>query len=577
MSRILRLNMTDKSFTWQEVPPAWAGLGGRALTSRIIREEVPPTCHPLGAANKLVVAPGLLTGTNAANTGRISVGGKSPLTGGIKESNSGGILSQKLARLGIKAVVLEGQPAAGEWAIVKISTEKVEFLPAAEYLKSGTYDTTARLWERFGAKTGVMVIGPAGEKRLTGASIQFADPSGRPARAAGRGGLGAVMGSKGVKAIVVDDQGSEAKLPLADPEKFKAASQKWAKMLTGNPISGQALPAYGTAVLINIVNEAGALPTQNFRRGRFEAAEDISGERIAELIKARGGKTKEGCHPGCVIQCSQMYPGPDGRYLTSGFEYETIWALAAHTTIKDLDCIAQMDRLCDDLGLDTIETGVTLGVFMEGGVIPWGDGTAAIDLLKKVYGDDPWGRILGNGAAFTGQALGVSRVPVVKGQAFPAYDPRAEKGIGLTYATSPMGADHTAGYTVAVNICKSGGGADPLSKTGQIELSRNLQVATAAIDATGLCLFTAFAILDDPEALPAIVEMINARYGLTLTPADVTALGEQVLTDERSFNREAGFTKVHDRLPEFFKENLKPHNVTWDFTDEEVDQVLEGF
>ncbi len=262
------------------------------------------------------------------------------------------------------------------------------------------------------------------------------------------------MGSKGVKAIVVDERGTEPKLPLADAEKFKAASQKWAKMLTANPISGQALPAYGTAVLINIVNESGALPTQNFRRGRFEFAENISGERMAELIKQRGGKTKEGCHPGCVIQCSQMYPGPDGQYLTSGFEYETIWALAAHTTIKDLDDIARMDRLCDDLGLDTIETGVTLGVCMEGGVIPWGNGPAAIDLLKKVYTDDPWGRIIGNGAAFTGQALGVSRIPVVKRQAFPAYDPRAEKGMGLTYATSPMGADHTAGYTVAVNICQ---------------------------------------------------------------------------------------------------------------------------
>ena len=165
-------------------------------------------------------------------------------------------------------------------------------------------------------------------------------------------------------------------------------------------------------------------------------------------------RPKKAAIPAASSSAPRDIHGPDGQYLTSGFEYETIWALAAHTTIKDLDYIAQMDRLCDDLGLDTIETGVTLGVFMEGGIIPWGDGPAAIDLLKKVYTDDPWGRILGNGAAFTGQALGVSRVPVVKRQAFPAYDPRAEKGMGLTYATSPMGADHTSGYTVAVNICQ---------------------------------------------------------------------------------------------------------------------------
>jgi aldehyde:ferredoxin oxidoreductase len=251
--------------------------------------------------------------------------------------------------------------------------------------------------------------------------------------------------------------------------------------------------------------------------------------------------------------------------------------LGAHTTIRELDYIAQLDRLCDDLGLDTIETGVTLGILMEGGIIPWGDGPAALEMVKRVYGDDPWGRILGNGSAFTGQALGVDRVPVVKRQGFPAYDPRAEKGIGLTYATTPMGADHTAGYTVAVDIVKSAGGGDPLSKEGKVELSRNLQIATAAIDSTGLCLFTAFAILDNPDALPAIVDMINARHGLNLAPADVTALGEQVLKDERSFNRDAGFTPAHDRLPEFFQEPIEPHKATWNFTDAEVDQVLAGF
>uniref|UniRef100_A0A7C5ELM2 Aldehyde ferredoxin oxidoreductase n=1 Tax=Desulfobacca acetoxidans TaxID=60893 RepID=A0A7C5ELM2_9BACT len=576
MSRILRLNMTDRTFGWQDVPVAWGRLGGRALTSRIIREEVPPTCHPLSRANKLVLAPGLLTGTPAANAGRISVGGKSPLTGGIKESNSGGLVSSKLARLGVKAVVVEGKPDDGRWSLVQITRDGVEFHPAEEYAGLGNYQTMARLWERFGKGVGVVSIGQAGEKRLTGASIHFADPAGRPGRAAGRGGLGALMGSKKLKALVVDDRGTPA-VPLADPERFKQAARRWAKCLKEHPVSGQALPAYGTAVLINIVNEAGALPTQNFRRGRFEFAEDISGERMAELIKQRGGKTKEGCHPGCVIQCSQTYLDKDGKYLTSGFEYETIWALGANTLIRNLDEIAVIDRLCDDYGLDTIEMGCTLGVLMEGGIIPWGDGAAAIEMVKKVATDDPWGRIIGNGSVFTGRALGVDRVPAVKGQGLPAYDPRAEKGVGLTYATSPMGADHTAGYGVAVNILGCAGGGDPLKKEGNVELSRNLQVATAAIDSTGLCLFVAFAVLDNPDALPCILEMINARYGLSLTGEDITALGSQVLKDERSFNREAGFTKAHDRLPEFFKEYLKPHNVTWDFTDEEVDRVLEGF
>ncbi len=573
MSRILRLNMTDRSFRWEEVKPEWQGLGGRALTSRIIREEVPPTCHPLSAANKLMVAPGLLTGAPAANAGRISVGGKSPLTGGIKESNSGGLVSIKLARLGINAVVVEGRPENDGFSMVKITKDGVEFLSADEYAGLGNYDTMARLWERFGKGVGVMSIGQAGEKRLTGASIHFADPAGRPGRAAGRGGLGALMGSKKLKALVVDDTGADP-IALADPEKFKEASRKWAKYLMDHPVSGQALPAYGTAVLINIVNEAGALPTKNFREGRFEFAEDISGERMAELIKARGGKTKEGCHPGCVIQCSQTYHDKEGKYLTSGFEYETIWALGANTLIRHLDEIAIIDRLCDDYGLDTIEMGCTLGVLMEGGIIPWGSGPAAIEMVRKVATDDPWGRIIGNGSAFTGQALGVDRVPAVKRQGLPAYDPRAEKGVGLTFATSPMGADHTAGYGVAVNILGSAGGGNPLVKEGNIELSRNLQVATAAIDSTGLCLFVAFAVLDNPDGLQVVVDMINARYGLSLTTDDVGALGSQVLKDERSFNRDAGFTKAHDRLPEFMSyEKLPPHNVVFGVPDEALDGV----
>ena len=573
MSRILRLNMAERSFRWEEAGP-YAGLGGRALTSRLIRGEVDPTCHPLSAANKWVAAPGLLTGTRAANSGRISVGGKSPLTGTIKEANAGGLLSQKLARLGIAAVVVEGRPKDEGFSLVKISKEDVTFYPGDEYVGLGNYRTMARLWKRFGRGVGVMSIGQAGEKRLTAASVHFADPAGRPGRAAGRGGLGAILGSKGLKALVVDDKGTPPSVPLADPEKFKAAARQWAKYLLEHPVSGQALPAYGTAVLINIINEAGALPTKNFRYGRFEFAEDLSGERMAELIKQRGGKTKEGCHPGCVIQCSQTYPDAKGRYLTSGFEYETIWALGANTMIGHLDEVAQLDRLCDDFGLDTIEMGVTLGVLMEGGVIPWGDGPAAIRMLKKVGTNDPWGLIIGNGSAFTGQALGVDRIPAVKRQGLPAYDPRAEKGLGLTYATSPMGGDHTAGYTVAVNLLKCAGGGDPLKKEGNIELSRNLQIATAAIDSTGLCLFVAFALLDNPEALQCLVDMINARFGLALTTDDVTALGRQVLHDERSFNRDAGFTPAQDRLPAFFKEKLKPHNTSWDFTDTEIDQVL---
>lgn len=573
MSKILRINTANRSYTFEDVPTELAGLGGRALTSRMVLNEVPGTCHPLGAANKLIIAPGILSGSPAANSGRLSVGAKSPLTGGIKESNSGGFVSQKLARLGIKAVVLEDKPDDDDYSMVVITKDGVQILPADDYVGMGNYEIVEKLWAKYGKNTGVMCIGPAGEQRLKAASIQQADMKGTPGRAIGRGGLGAVMGSKKIKAIVVDDKGCD-RLPIADPEAFKAANKRWVEMLNNHPVTGQGLPGFGTAVLVNVINEAGALPTKNFRTGRFDYAQDISGEKMVENIKARGGIVSEGCHPGCVIKCSQVYNDKEGRQLTSGFEYETLWAFGAHTTIKDIDDIAMLDRLSDDIGVDTIETGVAIGVAMEGGLLPWGDGKAAIALLKEVAKGTGNGKILGNGAAFVGDALGVDRVPVVKRQGLPAYDPRSVKGVGVTYATTPMGADHTAGYGVTANILKVGGDINPLKKEGNIELSRNLQIATAAIDAAGLCLFVAFAVLDNADGVQTIVDLINAQHGLKLTPDDVVALGKSILNDEKEFNRLAGFTKFDDQLPEMFKSKFPPHNTEWDFSTDELQETL---
>jgi len=242
--------------------------------------------------------------------------------------------------------------------------------------------------------------------------------------------------------------------------------------------------------------------------------------------------------------------------------------------IKDLDQIALIDREMDDVGVDSIETAVALAVAMEGGLLPWGDGKAALDIVKQMAVPTPLARIIGCGTTVVGKTCGLFRVPVVKDQGIPAYDPRSVKGIGLTYATTTQGADHTAGYTIATNILKVGGFIDPLKKEGQIELSRNLQIATAAVDSTGMCLFIAFPILDIPEAFDALIDMINAQSGLSLTGDDVTNLGKYVLKTERAFNKAAGFTNAHDRLPEFFEyETLPPHNVVWDFTPEEIDEV----
>lgn len=574
MGKLLRINTKDKTFNVEEAPEAYASLGGRALTSKMILDEVPATCHPLGKNNKLIFAPGIMAGSPAADSGRLSAGAKSPLTGGIKESNAGGLVSQKLAKLGFKAIVLEDKPEGDDYSIVVINNDGVDILPAGDLVKKGNYDVMEALWAKYGKNTGILSIGQAGEQCLKGAAINQADMNGRPGRAHGRGGLGAVMGSKKIKAIVVDDKGA-GRVEIKDPDAFKAANKRWVEMLRNHPVTGEGLPALGTAVLVNVINEAGTLPTKNFRTGMFEHAQAISGETMAENIEARGGIPSEACHPGCVIKCSNVYHDKEGKYLTTGFEYETIWAFGAHTTIKELDHIAMLDRLCDDFGLDTIEMGVTIGVAMEGGMIPWGDGQAAVDLLAKIGDYAPEGKIIGNGALFTGDALGVDRVPVVKKQALPAYDPRSCKGVGVTYATSPMGADHTAGYGVTANILSVGGTVDPHKKEGNVDLSQGLQIATASIDAAGLCLFVAFAVLDNEDGLPTVAQMLNAQYGLSLTPDDILELGKSILRDEKEFNKKAGLTEIDDQLPEMFNDQFPPHNTEWDFTGEDLQKTLD--
>jgi len=576
MEKLLRIDMgADGGPKATEVPVGtYAGLGGRALTSAIVSNEVPPLCHPLGADNKLVIAPGLLSGTIAAMSGRLSVGCKSPLTGGIKEANAGGQAAQTLGRLGYAAIVLEGKPKDDTLYKIVVNKDGTTITPDNSLKMLGNYALIDKIKGEYGDKVACISIGPAGEMKMCAASIACTDMEMRPTRHAGRGGVGAVMGSKGVKVIVLDDSGMKMREPK-NPEAFKEANKKWVEGLKKHAVTGEGLPTYGTNVLTNVLNEAGGYPTRNFSSGRFEGHDKISGETQAALEIKRQGSATHGCHRGCIIQCSGIFNDPQGNFLTKQPEYETVWAHGGHCGIDDLDAIAMLDRLDDDYGLDTIEMGVAIGVAMEGGVAKFGDAQAAIELVKEVGKGTPLGRILGNGAAVTGKAFGVERVPVVKGQALPAYDPRAVQGIGVTYATSTMGADHTAGYAVAANILNVGGSVDPLKPEGQIELSRNLQIATAAVDSTGMCLFVAFAVLDQPETFQALIDMINAFYGLNLTADGVAELGKSVLKNERTFNALAGFTSSQDRLPEFFKNQpLPPHNVTFAVKDEALDTVF---
>ena len=566
--KIFRINMSDLTTSIEDVPEGWAGHGGRGLTSTIVAAEVEPTCHPLGPNNKLVIAPGLLSGTIAANFGRISIGAKSPLTNTIKESNAGGTAAQLLARAGCKAIIIEGQPAADKWYSIALTPDSITINEETELVGLGNFAVVEALDSRLEGKQAVLTIGQAGEMKMCSANISIKDPDGN-LRSSGRGGLGAVMGSKKVKFISIDPK--DGKVAVAEPEKFKEANRTFAKALLDHPITA-GLGQYGTNVLVNVINEAGGLPTKNFTQGQFAGHESISGETMHDIIVERGGKPKHNCHAGCVIQCSQVYNDINGEKLTAGFEYESIWAMGADCCVEDLDKIAEADQIMDDIGIDTIETSVAMGVAMEGGVLEFGDGAGICRILREdVAKGTSLGRIIGNGTGSVGRAFGLTRVPVVKNQAIPAYDPRAIKGMGITYATSTQGADHTMGYTVATNILGVGGSVDPLTKEGQIELSRNLQVATAAIDSTGMCLFIAFAALDDEKCLPALIDLLNARFGIALTGDDVVALGQTILKTERGFNIAAGFTAADDKLPEFFyNEPLPPHNVVFDFTDEEI-------
>ncbi len=576
MATIYRVNMADLSVRAEEPGDNIRGMGGRGLTSTIVASEVPASCHPLSADNKLVIAPGTLTGTGAPCSGRLSAGAKSPLTRTIKEANSGGMAAIGLATCGVQAIVLEGKPADSKLYRLVVTSDDVKIQPADDLAGLGNYDTVAKQFDEFGDKISCVSIGQAGEMRATGASIAVTDVEGRPTRHCGRGGLGAVMGSKGVKVIVVDPTDGKRPKP-ADSDAFKKGVSKFNAALKGHPLTGEGLPKYGTNALANVINAAGAYPTRNFSDGQFEGTEPISGERQHDVIVERGGEIAHACHRGCTIRCSRTYVDENGEFITKGPEYETIWAHGADCGIDDLDAIARMDRMDDDLGLDTIETGATIGVAMEAGIIPFGDADAAFGLLEEVAKGTPLGRLIASGAETLGKAYGVTRVPTVKGQAMPAYDPRAVQGIGVTYATSTMGADHTAGYAVAPNVLGVGGDVDPLKPDGQVDLSRNLQIATAAIDTSGLCLFVAFAVLDDPATMEGICEMLGGLYGREFTADDFLDFGKKTLAAERAFNAAAGFTAADDRLPDFFREEqLPPHNVTFEVPDDELDRVFEG-
>jgi len=560
MNKIIRIDMTELKVTTEKSPPDYQLLGGRGLSARILNTEVPALAHPLSHENKLVVAPGILAGTTAPSFGRISFGAKSPLTHTIKETNAGGTAAQKLDRLGIKAIIVQGKPKDNQPYIISIDARGAQIIPAPEISGKMNYELVTSLQNKYGKDIGVISIGPAGEARLAASTIAVTDQDGRPSRHAGRGGLGAVMGSKGIKAIVINAEGTKAVQPL-NKARFTETIKDLIEILKQDK-GAQSFSQFGTPVGIKFLSQLGSMPSWNYHGGPVEGIENIYGETILNINKSRGGRM-HGCMPGCVIQCSIVFHGADGQHLTSALEYETLAMLGTNLAITNLDAVAQMDRMCDELGVDTIEVGSAIAQLMEAGLIHFGDGQKVIETLKEVGEGAPLGKIVGQGTAFTAQYLGLDRVPVSKGQAIPAHDPRACKAVGVTYCVSPMGADHTAGIDYR----------DPLSKEGQVQRSRDAQILSATIDSVGYCLLalpTKASLIYD-----MIAKLINARYGIDLKAEDVMDIGKNTIKEELAFNHAAGWTDIHNRLPEFMvREKLPPHNVVFDIPQDEIDPIF---
>jgi aldehyde:ferredoxin oxidoreductase len=566
-SQIWRINTRTQSLQREAVPESWSRLGGRGLLARILLDEVDATCDPLGPENKLIFAPGLLVGHMLSSTDRISVGGKSPLTGGIKEANAGGRTGLHMSQMGMHALILEDQPdEAGFW-ILHLSMEGAQWHPADGLAGLGAYETARSLIEKYGNKVAMALIGPGGEMRMRAAGIQNIDKDGIPSRIAARGGLGALMGSKGLKAVVFDHTGGQ-RPPIANPEAFKTAQKDCTKAVMEHPQS-LTYRDYGTAAMANMCDGFGALPTRNFSSGHFERVEAISGESLREFILARGKPSdpSHACMAGCTIKCSNVFGGEDGKVIVSPLEYETIGLMGSNLGIDSLDVIGRLNWQVNDLGLDSIEIGAALGVAAEAGLMAFGDGQRALELLEQIRQGSELGRVLGDGAAVVGEKYNIERVPVVKRQAMSAYEPRAIKGTGVTYATTPQGADHTCGLTIRAKV-------DHLDPNAQLDISRASQYNMAGYDTLGACIFAGFGYAATPDGV--VKRLLAARYGWDDLPDTILAeLGKQTIKMEREFNRRAGFTAKDDRLPEWMtREPLPPHNTVFDVPHEQLDQIF---
>ncbi|MFX1498984.1 MAG: aldehyde ferredoxin oxidoreductase C-terminal domain-containing protein [Promethearchaeota archaeon] len=561
--KIVRINLESDQVNYEEISKdsKYFLLGGRGLTSQIIMDEIPPTCDPLSSENKLIIANGLLAGSPFPNSARASIGAKSPLTNGIKEANVGGRPAMMLARHGIRAIVLENQ--SPNQKVILIHNNRIELISQEYYKRLGNYELHKKIKKKYGENVGIFSIGPAGEFMMRAASVAANDLEGYPSRHAARGGLGAVMGSKNVKAIVILPP-KLSKVKINDIKKFRSISKPFAQNLAK---TRKTFSTFGTPLMMRPMNEYGGIPTKNFRMGSFDKIENITGERLHEIVTARGGKKRLACIPTCVIKCSNLVLDENGNHITSSLEYETMALNGTNLLIDDIDSLAKIDHLCDDIGIDTIEFGGTVGVAMDCGKIDWGNAERVFEILDtEIRNNSEIGNLYGNGVKIIGEKLKSKRIPHVKGQGISAYDCRVFKAMGVTYATSPMGADHTSGAAIAGRVASKHKDYGELTDNEKkLDLSFELQVYTAVLDSCGCCYF----IGPSYENMDIIANALNAMYDLDLNRDDVIKIGENILKTELEFNKQ---TKISsNNVPEFFRnEPSKPTDLMYTFTHEDL-------
>jgi len=545
---ILRVNLTNRTVKKEPLDPALAKqyIGARGLGTKIMYDEVDPRVDPLSPENKLIFAPGPLTGTFAPNGGRYNVITKGPLTGTIAASNSGGTFGPELKFAGYDLIIFEGKASSPVY--LSIRDDKVEIRDAAKIWGKDVPDTTDLIRAETDEDAKVACIGPGGERL-----VLFANIMNEMHRAAGRSGVGAVMGSKNLKAIAVLGGGA---VKAADPQGFKAAVITARDKILSHPVGGQGLKAYGTDVLINILNQTGGLPTRNFREGYFPTADKVGGESLTATLLVR----PKGCFS-CVVSCGRVTEVKNPKYQGAGEgpEYETAWALGPDCGIDDLEAITKANYLCNELGIDPITMGSTIACAMDlyengiitlkdtGGVaLNFGNAEAMVDMVRKTGMREGFGDKLALGSYRLAESYGHPEYSMTaKKQEMPAYDPRAVQGIGLQFATSNRGGCHVRGYTIAVEVLGNPVKMDNLTTEGKAQLDITFQNLTAALDSTGACLFATFGMGADELA-----KMVSTLTGVAYPTEELLRAGERIWNLERLWNLKSGFTAKDDTIPE---------------------------